>query len=125
MTSASAISRSREALSFKRPISTALVYEAFASRRLTAARYVSLIGTRAAAYINDQKVNYPDRPFFVYVPFNAPHQPSQALDNDIALFSGVSDPLRRTYYAMVYAMERNVGRILQALQGIEQDTIVI
>jgi arylsulfatase A-like enzyme len=51
----------------------------------------------------------------------------QALDEDLQLFSQIKDDLRRTYCAMVYRLDINVGKILNALkeEGLEQNTFII
>ena len=43
------------------------------------------------------------------------------------LFSHIEDELRRTYCAMVYRLDQNVGKILKALkdEGLEQNTFVV
>jgi arylsulfatase A-like enzyme len=66
-------------------------------------------------------------PFFLYASFNAPHAPLQALEEDLDLFSHIGDPERRTYLAMVYRLDLNVGKILKALEseGLEKNTLVI
>jgi arylsulfatase A-like enzyme len=65
--------------------------------------------------------------FFLFASFNAPHSPMQALDEDLQLFSQIKDDLRRTYCAMVYRLDINVGKILNALkeEGLEQNTFII
>jgi arylsulfatase A-like enzyme len=65
--------------------------------------------------------------FFLFASFNAPHSPMQALDEDLQLFSHIEDELRRTYCAMVYRLDQNVGKILKTLQEeeLEQNTLVI
>ncbi len=67
-----------------------------------------------------------DGPFFLYVPFNAPHTPLQVPDRWLGPFASVEDEKRRIYMAMVAAMDDAIGRILAALQrsGVEGDTLV-
>lgn len=81
--------------------------------------------------IADEAVRFIDQhaaagPFFLYVPFNAPHTPLQVPDQWLAPFSAVEDERRRIYMAMVAAMDAAIGRILEALQrtGVEDDTLV-
>lgn len=81
--------------------------------------------------IADEAVSFIDRhtgaaPFFLYVPFNAPHTPLQVPDQWLAPFAAVEDERRRIYMAMVAAMDAAIGRILDALQrhGVEDDTLV-
>lgn len=66
-------------------------------------------------------------PFFLFASFNAPHAPMQATDADLELFKHIEDVRRRTYAAMVYRLDVNVGRIMKALKdaGIEEKTLVV
>ena len=68
-----------------------------------------------------------DRPFFMYLAFNAPHTPLQALKSDYDALSSIQDHRLRVYAAMIRALDRNVGKVLAELkaQGLEGDTIVI
>lgn len=68
-----------------------------------------------------------NRPFFLYVGFNAPHTPLQALKSDYDSLSSISDHRLRVYAAMIKALDRGVGTVLDAVraQGIEDNTIVI
>jgi arylsulfatase B len=89
-----------------------------------------------------------DSPFLCYVPFNAPHSPLQAKQEDLRAYEhlaktkpfsrkrkgsanpyggrGRGDSPRQTLAAMISSMDQGVGRILQALddQGIADDTLV-
>lgn len=68
-----------------------------------------------------------DEPFFLYLPFNAPHGPFQAPPSRyLDRFVGVADEHRRIYYAMVNALDDAVGRVLATLRdtGLEGRTIV-
>jgi len=66
-------------------------------------------------------------PFFLFVSFSAPHVPFQAKREDFELFSHVEDRTRRVYGAMIHALDRGVGRILDRLAGLglEDNTLVI
>jgi arylsulfatase A-like enzyme len=66
------------------------------------------------------------RPFFLYLSFNAVHEPLQAPDKYLARFPGIADPQRRLYAAMLAAMDDGVGRTIAALreQGLEQETLI-
>lgn len=68
-----------------------------------------------------------DRPFFLFASFAAPHTPMQATKADLEKFAHIPDKLRRTYCAMVYRLDQNIGRILAELRdlGIERDTFVV
>jgi len=81
-------------------------------------------------YLGDAAVNAIDanrnRPFFMYLAFNAPHTPLQALKSDYDALSEIKDHRLRVYGAMVRALDRNVGHVLDALRknGLEQNTLV-
>ncbi len=67
------------------------------------------------------------RPFFLYLPYFAPHVPLEAPAADSALFGEVSNETRRTALAMLHAIDRGVGTIRAELaaQGLTQDTLII
>ena len=83
------------------------------------------ITDRAVEFLQESKKD--KKPFFMFVSYNAPHGPSQAKPEDIAQFKHVQDRARRIYCAMVYAMDKGIGRILDALKkdGLEKNTIVV
>lgn len=67
------------------------------------------------------------KPFFLYLAYNAPHSPLEAKEEDMAEFAGIEDVDRRTYAGMVYAVDRGVGRLVQALKknGEYDDTLIV
>jgi arylsulfatase A-like enzyme len=67
------------------------------------------------------------QPFFVYIAFNAVHTPMQAPDKYLDRFSQIQNPQRRTYAAMLSAMDDAIGRTLAELtaQGLDENTLVI
>lgn len=68
-----------------------------------------------------------DNPFFLYLAYNAPHTPMQATKKYLDRFQDIKDPKRRTYAAMVSAVDDGVGRVLDKLHELEldEDTIVV
>lgn len=78
-------------------------------------------------FIEQQSTQQPQKPWFVFFSYNAPHTPMQALPADLEKFSHITDKKRRTYAAMVYALDRSVGRIRQALQESDQwdNTLIV
>ncbi len=58
-----------------------------------------------------------DQPFFLFLAYNAPHTPLQAKKDDLELFSHIQDLKRRNYAAMVYAVDRGVKEIVDALKA--------
>jgi arylsulfatase A-like enzyme len=67
------------------------------------------------------------QPFMVYLAYNAPHTPMQATEKYLSRFPHIDNKLRRTYAAMVSAVDDGVGRVMDTLRkhGIEEDTIVV
>jgi arylsulfatase A-like enzyme len=68
-----------------------------------------------------------DRPFFLYLAHWAPHTPLQATAEDYAALSHIPLHRERVYAAMIRALDRGVGRVLEALRdnGLEENTLVI
>ncbi|HME72146.1 MAG TPA: sulfatase-like hydrolase/transferase [Myxococcota bacterium] len=68
-----------------------------------------------------------NRPFFLYLAFNAPHTPLQALKSDYDALPQIGNHTERVYGAMIRALDRGVGHVLETLskQGLENDTVVI
>lgn len=68
-----------------------------------------------------------DQHFMLYLAYNAPHTPLQATEKYLARFQNISDEKRRTYAAMVSAVDDGVDRVLTALEegGIDENTIVV
>ena len=67
------------------------------------------------------------RPFFLYLAFNAVHRPMQATDKYLDRFQDINDPRRRTYAAMLSAMDDAIGRTIATLraQNLEENTLII
>jgi arylsulfatase A-like enzyme len=67
------------------------------------------------------------RPFFLYLAFNAPHTPLQATRADYDALSGIENHELRVYAAMIRALDRGVGQVLDSLRanGLEENTLVI
>ncbi|MEM6726530.1 MAG: sulfatase-like hydrolase/transferase [Bacteroidota bacterium] len=68
-----------------------------------------------------------DEPFFLYVPFSAPHTPFQAKQEDYDKFAHIEDPYKRIYLAMIQNLDDAVGSIMNKVTelGIEENTLVI
>lgn len=66
------------------------------------------------------------QPWFLYVAFNAPHGPLQASEKYLKRFAHIADEQRRTYAAMVSALDDAVGAILAELKarGAEENTLI-
>lgn len=68
-----------------------------------------------------------EQPFFLYLAYNAPHNPIQATPKYLNRFEHIKDKKRKTYAAMVSAVDDGVGSILDKLQELKlaENTIVI
>ncbi len=79
-------------------------------------------GERAVDWIERHK----EAPFFLYVPFNAQHAPLQATEKYLARFPSIADEKRRTFAAMMSAMDDAVGRVLAKIRqmGQEENTLI-
>ncbi len=66
-----------------------------------------------------------DRPFFLYLPFNAPHYPMHAPARYMERFPKLARE-RRTYAAMLAALDDAVGQVMGALRELRllDDTLV-
>lgn len=66
-------------------------------------------------------------PFFLYLAYNAPHTPLQAKEEDLLVFKDIKDKNRRTFAAMVYAVDRGVGELVKTLKETNQfdNTLIV
>lgn len=69
---------------------------------------------------------YKNQPFFMYLAYNAPHAPLQATEKYLSRFEAIKDEKRRTYAAMVSAVDDGVGGILDILEKLSliENTII-
>lgn len=80
---------------------------------------------------SDEAMQFIDRhqakPFFLFLSYNAPHSPMQATEEYLARFPDIKEPKRRTYAAMVSAVDDGVGRVLAKLREhqIDHNTMVV
>lgn len=81
-----------------------------------------LLSDEAANFIDDNK----DQPFFLFLSYNAPHVPMHASKKYLDRFPNIKDDKRRTYAAMVSAVDDGVGQVLNRLDvhGIADNTMV-
>ena len=68
-----------------------------------------------------------EAPFFLLMSYNAPHTPLEAKEEDMEVFASIKDKDRRTYAAMVYAVDRGVKKIVETLKetGAYENTLII
>jgi arylsulfatase A-like enzyme len=86
-------------------------------------RYLTdALGEEAADFIRRHR----KEPWFLYLAFNAVHTPLQATEADRKRFANIEDPNRRSFAAMLFAMDRAVGRVLAEVkrQGLTNRTLI-
>ena len=77
---------------------------------------------RTAGFIEKNR----GKSWFAYLPFNAVHGPLEATEKYLARFPNIEDRRRRTFAAMLSAMDDAVGAVLNKVRelGLEEDTLV-
>lgn len=82
-------------------------------------------------YLTEEAVtaihNHRNQPFFIYLAHWGVHTPMQASKADYDALGTIADHTERVHAAMVRALDRSVGRLLQALrdEGLADNTLVI
>ena len=77
---------------------------------------------RAVDWIGKNK----DKPWFLYLPFNAQHAPLQAPKKYLERFPTITDKKRRMFAAMMASMDDAIGRVMGTIRelGQEENTLV-
>ncbi|MBK1877701.1 sulfatase-like hydrolase/transferase [Pelagicoccus mobilis] len=80
-------------------------------------------GRQSVEFIQANK----DRPFFLYLPFNAVHSPFHAKKSHKKMVSHLESEVMQLYAAMAISIDENIGKILDALEeeGLRENTIVV
>lgn len=87
-------------------------------------QYCTRVFTQKALDFIDANTN---RPFFLYLAYNAPHYPIANYDTNVtAQYSYISNQTRRQFAAMVRVMDDGIGDIMNRLaaRGLSSNTIV-
>ena len=92
-------------------------------RRIDENEYITDALSREAVSFVER---HPASPFFLYLAYNAPHSPLQATDKYLERFDHITDPKRKTYAAMVSAVDDGIGLLLDKLeeQGELKNTMI-
>ena len=79
----------------------------------------------ALRFIDKQAEN--DQAFFLFLAYNAPHTPMHATEKYLSRFPEIQDKKRKTYAAMVSAVDDGIGLVLEALKenGQIENTIIV
>jgi arylsulfatase A-like enzyme len=80
------------------------------------------LADRAVGFIERNR----SQPFFLYLAFNAVHTPMHATEKYLSRFANIADEQRRTYAAMLSAMDDGIGRTMAALRaaGLEESSLI-
>lgn len=87
-------------------------------------QYCTRVFTQKALDFIDANTN---RPFFIYLAYNAPHYPIANYDTNLtAQYTYISNQTRRYFAAMVRAMDDGIGQVLDRLaaRGLSSNTLV-
>jgi len=84
--------------------------------------FTDAIGDEACRFVEENS----DKPFFLYLPFSAVHAPLQATESYLEPFSDIKNKKRKTMLAMLYAMDVNIGRVMDKIdqKGLGPQTLV-
>lgn len=79
-------------------------------------------GRDAVSFIEEHKA----QPWFVYLAFNAVHEPLHSTEKYLSRFANITDPKRKEFAAGLSALDENVGLVLSKLRDLklEEDTLV-
>ncbi len=82
---------------------------------------------KAVEQIESHTKTKPEKPFFMYLAYTAPHAPMDAKPEDLKKFSHIEKEKRRIYAAMVTAMDAGVGKVLGTLKekDLLKNTMVV
>lgn len=82
-----------------------------------------LLAKEAVKFVQSQSK---DKPFFLYMPFNAVHSPYQVPDSYLQKFPELKGP-RKTMAAMLFALDEAVGQVVDAIEakGVRENTIFV
>lgn len=86
--------------------------------------YTDAISANAGRYIREHQDRSPDKPFFLYVSYTAPHWPMQAPPEDIAEYEGVYDEGWDTIREARYERMRRMGLIREEWGLSPRDPVV-
>lgn len=68
-----------------------------------------------------------DKPFFLYLSYNAIHSPKEARAEDMEPYMSLSDPVRRITGGMTASLDKSFGKLLDYLEqnGLRENTLVV
>jgi arylsulfatase A-like enzyme len=80
------------------------------------------LGEEAAGFIR----RHEDKPWMLYLPFNAPHTPHEPSPERLGMFAHIPNPVRRKYLAQISLMDDAIGTVTAALaeSGQKERTLI-
>ena len=69
------------------------------------------LSRNAAAFVRES-----DKPFLLYLAYNAPHSPLQAPKETIEKYKNIENKDRQIYAAMIDKMDEGIGMVIDALK---------
>ncbi len=80
-----------------------------------------VLGEEAVAFIKQSpEKQSPEKPWFLYLAFNAPHTPLQVTEKQLRRVQHIEDEKRRNYAGLVVGLDDAVGHVLDALEQSQQ-----
>jgi arylsulfatase A-like enzyme len=85
--------------------------------------YTDMFSDEGVQFIKRNK----EKPFFLYMAYNAVHDPWQAPERVMPRVAHIKDEKRRTFAGMLVAMDDGIGRLVQVLKdaGVYQNTLIV
>ncbi len=84
--------------------------------------FPDIVVRETARYMEEHR----EEPFFLYLPFNAPHYPEQGTDKFRKMYADVKEP-RRSYAAFVSTLDDRIGQVIAKVDqlGLRDDTLIV
>ena len=77
-----------------------------------------VLGDQSVQFVADSK----EKPFFMYLSYNAVHTPMHAKKEDLEKFK--NHP-RQKLAAMTWNLDKNIGKLLEKLEELDREAVVI
>ena len=98
-------------------------WDSYRTRLLRNNTRIDVEGDYLTDILSDEAVSFVTAnakdPFFLYLAYNAPHTPLQATEKYLSRFSHIRNEKRKTYAAMVSAMDDGIGKVLDQLEALD------
>lgn len=82
---------------------------------------------QAIEIIDTQTKLNPNKPFFQFLSYTAPHGPMHAKPEHIEIYKHIKNEKRQIYAAMMHSLDENIGRLFEYLnnQGLRENTLIV